>query len=75
MEYLMEEVNKFQSEVDWLHLSSILFGTCMIHNVINNQLDNGFDSNAWFQAFIHNFGELLDRVKLFAILQQNEYKK
>ena len=74
---LLEEVESYVKYVDWLHVSSLMFGTCMIHNVIHRQLtlehDNqGFSDNAWFQAFLYNFGEVMDRVKLFALLQDNE---
>jgi len=27
--------------------------------------------DAWVQSYLHNFGEFLDRVKLYAMLQQN----
>ena len=74
MRVVEAEASTFRGTVDWLRLSSVLFGTCMVHNVISRQADVGFGyaDNAWFQAFIHNFGEVLDRVKLFAILQENE---
>ncbi len=62
--------------VDWLRLSSVLFGTCMIHSAIDRQRrkeeEEDKEGEAWFQAFLFNFGEFLDRVKLFAMLQQNE---
>ena len=78
MSLLSQEAESCSKHVDWLHISSVMFGTCMIHNVVHRQLtlehDNmGFGGNAWFQAFIYNFGEVMDRVKLFALLQDNEY--
>ena len=74
MRIVESEAASFTHSVDWLKISSVLFGTCMVHNVISRQAGegHGYADSAWFQAFIHNFGEVLDRVKLFAILQENE---
>ncbi len=74
MNLLQTEASSFTGSVGWLHLSSLLFGTCMVHCVVVRQLEVGEDGqdNPWLQAFFHNFGEVLDRVKLYAILQQNE---
>ena len=74
MHIVQSEVSTFSRSVNWLRVSSVLFGTCMVHNVISRQAGegSGYADNAWFQAFIHNFIEVLDRVKLFAILQENE---
>lgn len=57
----------------WLELSSILFGTCMVHKVINDQAGDGFKfgQNAWFESFLYNFGEVCDRIKLYALLEDN----
>ena len=57
----------------WLELSSILFGTCMVHKVINEKAGEGFKfgQNAWFEAFLYNFGEVCDRIKLYALLEDN----
>lgn len=63
------------AKLPWLELSSILFGTCMVHKVINEQAGEGFKfgQNAWFEAFIFNFGEICDRIKLYALLEDNGY--
>ena len=73
MNLLLDEAGKFENSIDWIHLSSLLFGTLMVHNVAEQQADPGmnFAANAWFQAFLFNFGEVLDRIKLFAILQEH----
>ena len=57
----------------WLELSSILFGTCMVHKVINDQAREQFKfgQNPWFDSFLYNFGETCDRIKLYAILEDN----
>ena len=59
--------------IPWLELSSLLFGTCMVHRVINDQAREGykFGENAWFESFLYNFGEVCDRIKLYALLQDN----
>jgi len=59
----------------WLELSSILFGTCMVHKVINDQAREQFKfgQNPWFDSFLYNFGETCDRIKLYAILEDNGY--
>ena len=31
-----------------------------------------FGQNAWFESYLHNFGEVCDRIKLYAILAENE---
>lgn len=57
----------------WLELSSLLFGTCMVHRVINDQAKEGFKfgQQPWFDAYLYNFGEVCDRIKLYALLQDN----
>ena len=59
--------------IPWLDLSSILFGTCMVHKVINDQAreEFKFGQNPWFDSFLYNFGEICDRIKLYAILEDN----
>ena len=59
---------------DWISLSSYLFGTCMIHKVINQQTSHGykFGENPWFDAFLYNFGETCDRILLYAILEEHK---
>ena len=59
--------------IPWLELSSILFGTCMVHKVINDQAreEYKFGQNPWFDSFLYNFGEICDRIKLYAILEEN----
>lgn len=61
--------------IPWLELSSLLFGTCMVHKVINDQAAAGykFGQNAWFETFLYNFGEMCDRIKLYALLEDNGY--
>ena len=61
--------------IPWLELSSLLFGTCMVHRVVNGQASEGFKfgENAWFESFLYNFGEVCDRIKLYALLQDNGY--
>ena len=61
--------------IPWLELSSLLFGTCMVHRVINGQAGAGFKfgENAWFESYLYNFGEVCDRIKLYALLQDNGY--
>ena len=61
------------ARLPWLEMSSILFGTCMVHKVINEQASEGFKfgQNAWFDAFLFNFGEICDRIKLYALLEDN----
>lgn len=83
MNTLMETVQKVaflrnakgeKRRLPWLQLSSLLFGTCMVHKVINDQAKEGFkfgQQNAWFDAYLYNFGEVCDRIKLFALLQDN----
>ena len=60
-------------KIPWLQLSSLLFGTCMVHKVINDQAMDGykFGQNAWFDSYLFNFGEVCDRIKLFALLEDN----
>ena len=59
----------------WLDISSLIFGTYMVHRVINEQAkeDYKFGQNPWFESFLFNFGEVCDRIKLFALLQDNGY--
>ena len=59
--------------IPWLKLSSLLFGTCMVHKVINDQAKEGFKfgQNAWLDSYLYNFGEVCDRIKLFALLEDN----
>ena len=86
MDLLLDEIESCPNhqDLDWLRLSSLLFGTCMVHSAIHRQRRNRVtvglseeeeeeeEGDVWFEAFIHNFGEFLERVKLFAMLQQNE---
>lgn len=60
--------------IDWIHLSSVLFGTGMVHRVINESARLGFrfGDNPWFESFLYNFEEVADRIKLYAILHENE---
>ena len=69
----VEEVAFSKTRLPWLQLSSLLFGTCMVHKVIDEQAREGykFCDNAWFAAFLYNFGEVCDRVKLYALLEDN----
>lgn len=60
-----EAADDSSDSTDWLRLCSVLFGACMVHNVIN-AYDN---DDVWLKAYFYNFGELLDRVKLYAIFQ------
>ena len=32
-----------------------------------------FGQNPWFEAYLHNFGEVCDRIRLYALLQENEW--
>ena len=47
----------------------------MTTKVINEQAreEFKFGQNVWFEAFLFNFGEVCDRVKLFALLEDNGY--
>ena len=61
--------------LSWLDISSLIFGTYMVHRVINEQAreEYKFGQNSWFESFLFNFGEVCDRIKLFALLQDNGY--
>ena len=66
---------KQNATLPWLDISSLIFGTYMVHRVINEQAkeDYKFGQNPWFESFLFNFGEVCDRIKLFALLQDNGY--
>jgi len=83
MNTLIETVQKLtklknhgeKGRLPWLELSSVLFGTCMVHKVINEQAreEFKFGHNPWFDSFLYNYGEICDRIKLYAILEDNGY--
>ncbi|XP_040565094.1 uncharacterized protein [Lepeophtheirus salmonis] len=69
----VEEDTDSEDDLDWLRISSIAYGSIMVHNVINEKARDSFKfgSNPWFEAYLFNFGLILDRIKLYAILRQN----
>ena len=73
IELVVQMNEKTHLHVDWVAISSFLFGTCMVHKVINDQAreEFKFGQNPWFGSFLYNFGETCDRIKLYAILEDN----
>ena len=59
------------NRVDWLRVSSSMFCICMIHNAMTVRDDD----QGWLRAYLHNFGEVLDRVKLFATFQAQGWSR